>query len=94
MFSNNYSNIWQRRSNLSQIHIKVLYSQAPPYLEVLQRNNTTIFKGVFGEVFDLLHQKLGFQFTMILEPHSQARKNQTEKSYIRFLFFKSNVIYL
>ncbi len=72
ILSNNYSNIWQRRSNLSQIHIKVLYSQVPPYLEVLQRNNRTVFKGVFGGVFDLLQQKLGFQFTMVLEPSGQA----------------------
>jgi hypothetical protein len=76
IISNNFSNIWQRRSNLSLIHIKVLYSQIPPYLEVYQKNHETVFKGVFGGVFDLLQQKLGFQFTMILEPNAQARKNK------------------
>ena len=77
ILSKNLSNIWQRRSNLSQIQIKVLYSRAPPYLEVYQRNNKTVFEGVFGGVFDLLQQKLGFQFTMVLEPNGQASKNQT-----------------
>ena len=72
ILSNNLSNIWQRRSNLSQIHIKVVYSQVPPYLEVYKRNNQTVFEGVFGGVFDLLQQKLGFQFTMVLEPNGQA----------------------
>lgn len=83
---NNLSSIWQRRSNLSQIHIKVLYSRVPPYLDVYNKNNKTVFEGVFGEVFDLLQQKLGFQYTLVLEPNGQASKNQT---YLNNLCFKN-----
>ncbi len=64
--------IWQRRSNLSHLHIKAIYSPVPPYLDVIQKNNKTIFEGVFGGVFDLLQQKLGFQFTLVLDPEGQA----------------------
>ncbi len=83
---NNLSSIWQRRSNLSQIHIKVLYSRVPPYLDVYKKNNKTVFEGVFGKVFDLLQQKLGFQYTLVLEPNGQASKNQT---YLKKLCFKN-----
>ena len=57
--------IWQRRSNLSQIEIKIVYAQAPPYLEVFNRENGFVFEGVFGGIFQLLHQQLGFQFLLI-----------------------------
>ena len=66
--------IWQRRSNLSQFHIKVVYSPVPPFLEVFHSNNKTVFEGVFGGVFDLLQQKLSFQYTAVLDPKCQVSR--------------------
>ena len=57
--------IWQRRSNLSQFEIKIVYAQAPPYLEVELKENGFVFKGVFGGVFRLLLQQLGFQYSLV-----------------------------
>ncbi len=90
---NNLSSIWQRRSNLSQIHIKVLYSRVPPYLDVYNKNNKTVFEGVFGEVFDLLQQKLGFQYTLVLEPNGQASKNQCYKNFHSIFGGLVNTVY-
>ena len=72
--SNKFDFIWQRRSNLSQFHIKVVYSPVPPFLEVYHRNNKTFFEGVFGGVFHLLQQKLSFQYTALLDPKCQVSR--------------------
>jgi hypothetical protein len=61
----NIEYIWSRRSNLSQLHVKVAYSQLPPYLMIFQRGNTMVFEGVFGGVFELLQQRLGFKYSLV-----------------------------
>ena len=65
--------IWQRRSNLSQLKIKVVYAQSPPYLEVLSWKNGFVFEGVLGGTFDLLQQKLGFQYSVTKEENGEVR---------------------
>ena len=57
--------IWSRRSNLSELKIKVAFAQAPPYLMVNQKGNRTVFEGVFGGVFQLLQQRLGFKYSLV-----------------------------
>jgi len=79
--SSKFDFIWQRRSNLSQLHLKVVYSPVPPHLEVFHKNNKTVFGGVFGGVFHLLEQKLGFQYTAVLDPECQVSK-EISKIYV------------
>jgi hypothetical protein len=53
--------IWERRSNLSTIHLNINYLHNPPYTE--KEKGSQRLSGFLGEIFYALQENLGFQYT-------------------------------
>ena len=62
-FQANVKSIWERRNNLHDIHLNVLYGLYTPYTNV--QNDSSKITGYFGDIFNLLQEKLNFSFTLI-----------------------------
>ena len=62
-FGLNLNYIWERRSNLSNIHLNIIYRNLDPYTNIAKSPLT--IKGYLGELFLLLQEKLKFNFTLI-----------------------------
>jgi hypothetical protein len=50
--------IWERRSNLSTIHLNINYINNPPYTII--KNSSERVGGFLGEIFYALKENLGF----------------------------------
>ena len=61
-FIRNISSIWVRRSNLSNVHLGIIYGDYPPL--TWKGNSPEDVRGFFGEIFFALHEKLQFQYTI------------------------------
>jgi len=61
--------IWERRSNLSTIHLNINYINNPPYTK--KENGSQKVTGFLGEIFYELQENLGFQYTLI-DPESNV----------------------
>ena len=64
-FLTDIKDIWERRSNLSRIHLTVVYANYKPILSV--QLNPLKFDGYFGELFSLLQEDLKFTFSLVEE---------------------------
>jgi hypothetical protein len=53
--------IWERRSNLSTIHLNINYINNPPYTII--KNSSERVGGFLGEIFNALKDNLGFHCT-------------------------------
>ena len=62
-FQANVQSIWERRSNLQDIHLNILFANYSPYTII--KNDTSNITGYFGDIFNLLQEKLRFNFTLI-----------------------------
>ena len=62
-FSRNVESIWERRSNLSEIHLNIVYANFSPY--VMPADNGKSVTGYHGDLFKMLQEKLKFKFTLI-----------------------------
>jgi len=57
--------IWERRSNLSNIHLNINYIHNPPYN--IKESSSERVGGFLGEIFNALKENLGFHCTLIDE---------------------------
>ena len=55
--------IWERRSNLSSIHLDIVYATYQPLL-VNENNNALAIKGLYADIFFALHQEMGFKYSL------------------------------
>ena len=62
-FQANVQTIWERRSNLQNIHLNIVYANVSPYSII--ENDTSKITGYFGDIFNILQEKLNFNFTLI-----------------------------
>ena len=58
----NYDFIWKRRSNLSGLHLQIIYINYPPL--VWKGSSSRDVRGLYGEIFYALQEKLHFQYTI------------------------------
>ena len=58
-----FSSIWERRSNLSSVHLDIIYVNNPPLITVVL-NGTERVSGIFGEIFHTLQEKLKFSYAL------------------------------
>ena len=61
-FLSESSYIWDRRSNLSRIHLNVMYVIFPPI--IFNVNGSDKVSGVYGDLFYALQEKLGFSYSL------------------------------
>ena len=61
-----FSSIWERRSNLSSVHLDIIYVNNPPLITVVL-NGTERVSGIFGEIFHTLQEKLKFSYALHLQ---------------------------
>lgn len=54
--------IWNRRSNLSNVHLGIIYGGYPPI--TWKGDSIDDVRGLYGEIFYALQEKLQFQYTM------------------------------
>ena len=59
-FLNYVTYIWDRRTNLSRVHLKINYFNVMPY--IIYQNNSKEIKGYHGEIFNTLQEKLQFSY--------------------------------
>lgn len=71
--------IWDRRTNLSGIHLNIVYHNRPPY--IIKENSTSDLTGIFFEIFLSLHQALAFTFTLIEQDDDVKGSLQSNGSY-------------
>ena len=69
--------IWDRRTNLSSVHLTVMYFNSYPFVNVSE--DPFKIEGFFGEIFSLLQDKLQFQFTLsqLTDDQGNRLRNQT-----------------
>jgi hypothetical protein len=60
--SNKTKFIWERRSNLSKIHLNLTYLQNHPF--IMKEKGSLKVDGFFGEIFYILQENLGFHYTL------------------------------
>ena len=59
-FLNYVTYIWDRRTNLSRVHLKINYFNMIPF--IMYQNNSKEIKGYHGEIFNTLQEKLQFSY--------------------------------
>ena len=72
-------NIWERRKNLSGIHLNVIFLDQSPYAYV-DRTKSNI-TGYFGELFLLLHEYLQFEYTLTQQGDKIYGNMQSDGTY-------------
>jgi hypothetical protein len=67
VFAKNFAlklqSIWERRSNLTEIHLKIVYAASSPY--AMPTKNGLRVTGYNGDLFHTLQEKLNFKYTLI-----------------------------
>ena len=61
-FTKNSDYIWKRRSNLNSTQLAIIYGNYPPL--TWKGNNSVDVRGLYGEIFFALQEKLLFQYTI------------------------------
>ena len=64
-FINSVNYIWDRRSNLSRIHLNIIYVDYHPFN--IKQNDTSKVKGYNGEIFHSLQEKLNFNYNLNIQ---------------------------
>ena len=54
--------IWDRRTNLSNVHLNIVYILFPPI--IMKQNNSETITGVYVDLFNALQEKLGFTYSL------------------------------
>ena len=75
----NYDFIWKRRSNLSGLHVQIIYIHYPPL--VWKGSSSRDVRGLYGEIFYALQEKLHFQYTIHHQEDNQLGTHQGNGSY-------------
>ena len=60
-FHDTVNYIWERRTDLSTIHLNIVYIHYPPFTMIKSAQN---IKGYLGQLFVMLQEKLQFKFTL------------------------------
>jgi len=71
--------IWERRSNLSSLHLNVIYVDYP--LLTMGHNDSKIVRGYYGDVFHSLQEKYGFSYKLQLQRDKVYGSRQKNGSY-------------
>ena len=57
--------IWDRRANLRNIHLNMIYNDYPPFS--IKQNDTRVIKGYHGELFHFLQETLQFSYNIFFQ---------------------------
>lgn len=71
--------IWERRTNLSSIHLNITYISFPPVN--IKLNDSGNVTGVYAELFFALQKKLGFSYSLNLQKENQWGSLDDNGSY-------------
>ena len=78
-FTKNIDYIWKRRSNLNSTQLAIIYGNYPPL--TWKGNNSVDVRGLYGDIFFALQQKLHFQYTIHHQEDNMWGTRQENGSY-------------